>query len=93
MKIKLSTIYASPHLTAQPGSVIDVSDEEGKQLVAGRFGIVVEDTSAAPAFPEAPATAAETAAIAAPEKRSGGRGSRGRNSSAASAAPAAPAVE
>jgi len=27
MKIKLSSIYASPHVTAQPGSIIDVSDE------------------------------------------------------------------
>lgn len=69
MKIKLSTIYASPHMTAQPGSVIDVSDEEGQQLVDGRFGVEVADGK-----PAAPAP--ETASVAAPENaaRRTGRG-------------------
>lgn len=67
MKVKLSTIYASPHLTAQPGSVIDVGDEEGRQLIEGRYGIEIPETAAeAPATPEtAPAETAE--APAAPE--------------------------
>lgn len=82
MQIKLSTIYASPHMTAQPGSVIDVSEEEGLQLIAGRYGALVETAAIAPA---APAVVAETAAIAAPEKRTNARGSRSRT-----AAPAAP---
>ena len=37
MKVRLQTIYASQHVTAQPGSVIDVSDAEGKALIAGKF--------------------------------------------------------
>lgn len=61
MKIKLATIYASPHLTAHPGSVIDVSDEEGRQLVSGRFGIEVPDEVPAPHESPTPESAAVSA--------------------------------
>ena len=46
MKIQLQTTYASPHCTAQPGTILDVSEEEGRELIAGRYATEV---------PEAPA--------------------------------------
>ena len=73
MKIKLSSIYASEHLTAHPGSVIEVSDEEGQQIVDGRFGVEVPDE--APATPEA--TETETDADPETPSRSGRKSSRG----------------
>lgn len=45
MKIKLRTIYASAKRTAYPGEVLsvpkDISEEEAKQLIEGRFGVPV----------------------------------------------------
>lgn len=70
MQVKLNTIYASPQVTAQPGSTIDVSDEEGKSLVDGGYGIEVKEESSAPA------AAPETAAVEAPENASGRTGPR-----------------
>jgi hypothetical protein len=91
VKIKLSSIYASSQVTAQPGSIIDVSDEEGQQLVAGRFGIEVPSAiEEAVVAPETPAEQPkETAAVAAPETaavRTGGRGSRARTTAASTPA-------
>ena len=88
MKIKLATIYASPNVTAQPGTIIDVSDEEGQQLVDGHFGVEVPDT-AAPAD-ETPA-AIETADTAAPETATVRTSSRGRRNRAAAPADETPA--
>lgn len=69
MKIRISTIYASPLVSAQPGSVIDVSDEEGRQLIAGKCGVEVSEkdpieSETAPAIETAEAAPApETAAV------------------------------
>lgn len=52
MKVKLRTIYASPERTAQPGQVIDVSPDEGAELVKGGYASPVEvavETTEAPA--------------------------------------------
>jgi hypothetical protein len=96
VKIKLSSIYANEHVQAQPGSVIDVSDEEGQSLIEARCGLAVkekanvEKANLEPAAPAAPETKAETADTSAPEtaaKRTGPRGSRGRSTAAAPAAP------
>lgn len=80
MKVKLSTIYASPHLTAQPGSVIDVSEAEGKELLAGRFGVAIDTAPAAE----------ETAATGAPENAAR---RTGRGKPRTVAAPSVPATE
>jgi hypothetical protein len=87
MKIKLSTIYASPFVTAQPGSVIDVSEAEGAQIVSGKFGEVVSDSSVQVQPETVEKAVEETAAVTPPENaaRRTGRGSRSR--SGAGAAP------
>lgn len=72
MKIKLSTIYASPHVVAQPGSVLDCSDEEGSALIKAGCGTdvtpapnpVKEPTVEAPVPPN---MIIETAALNPPE--------------------------
>lgn len=45
MKILLRTRYAGPEMAADPGSVIDVSEKEGADLVAGGFGVAVPETT------------------------------------------------
>lgn len=37
MRVKLRTVYASPKRTANPGDEIEVSDEEGRVLIEGRY--------------------------------------------------------
>lgn len=73
-KVKLSTIYASPTLTAQPGETIDVSAAEAKALIDGRYGDAADgerrspkrEKATAPAAQTATAPPAETAAAPAP---------------------------
>ena len=86
MKIKLATIYASPRITAQPGQVIEVSAEEGAQLVAGRFGFEVAE-KVRPVAVEIP-DAIETTDTAAPENAAVRISSRGRRNRPAVETPA-----
>lgn len=84
MKVRLQTIYASQHVTAQPGSVIDVADAEGKALIAGKFATAFVE----PKEPvEAPAKAESAEAPAAPENAStrpaGAKPTRKRNAAKA----------
>jgi hypothetical protein len=74
MQVKLNSIYASPQVTAQPGSTIDVSDEEGQSLVKGGYGIEVKDETAVPA------SAPEAADVEAPENAAGRTGPRATRS-------------
>jgi len=69
MKVKLSTIYASPLMTAQPGSVIDVSDEEGQGLIAAGVGTDVTPKPAPAPVETAEAPAAPETAVAPAPKR------------------------
>lgn len=41
MKVKLKTTYASAKRTAYPGDEIEVSDEEGRALIEGRYAVRV----------------------------------------------------
>jgi len=47
MKVRMLTIAAGPTLVASPGQVITVSDEQGKDLVAGGFAERVVDAEKA----------------------------------------------
>ncbi len=60
MKIRLITLMAGPEGVFPPGSVIEVSPEEARALVAGGYAEPVLRT-AAPAKAEPPAV--ETAAV------------------------------
>ena len=44
MKIKMKTMMAGPKGTFGPGSIIDVSEEEGANLVAGGYAEAVPDS-------------------------------------------------
>ena len=49
MKIRLKTLMAGPEGVFPPGSVIEVSLEESRSLIAGGFGEPVEAPTVAPA--------------------------------------------
>lgn len=79
MKVKLNSLYCSPRGVFHPGAVIDVSDEEGAQLIAGRYATAFVASEASK--PAEPAPVIETAAVAAPENaaaRTGRAGARNR---------------
>lgn len=50
MKVKLRTIYASPKRTAYPGDEIEVSAEEAKELIDGRYAVPVGATMETASF-------------------------------------------
>ncbi len=66
MKVRLTALYASPRGVFHPGTVIEVSEGEAKQLIDGRYAVAL---AAAPAaiVEAAPALVIETASVAAPE--------------------------
>lgn len=66
-KVRLSTIYASPTRTAQPGETIDVSAEEAKALVEGRYGDAVDSERRSPRREKATAPPPEGASAPPPE--------------------------
>lgn len=83
MKIKLNSIYASPHHTAHPGSIMDVSDEEGAELVKGGFAAELKESAvdAAEATIESaqsPDASIESAAIEPSENAAGAKPKRRR---------------
>lgn len=41
MRIKLRTPYASPTRSANPGDEIEVSEEEGRELIDGKYAVRV----------------------------------------------------
>lgn len=45
MKVKLLTLYTGAKGRHNPGAVISVSDDEGKQLVRGGYAFEVKDAS------------------------------------------------
>lgn len=51
MKVKLRTIYASATRTAYPGQVIEVPEEEGKQLIECRYATPVREHETAAVNP------------------------------------------
>lgn len=55
MKVKMRTLDAGPDGVKHPGKTYDVSEAEGKALIAGGYAVEVKGASAA-----APAPAAET---------------------------------
>jgi hypothetical protein len=87
MKVRLTSLYAGPHMSAQPGSVVEFSDAEGRELIAGRYGVLVPDTPTATQNIPAAAPGEENASVAPPENaaRRTGRGARGRSTAGAPA--------
>lgn len=53
-------------MTAQPGTVVDFPDEEGRALVAGNYGVEIKGDVPADVEPAAPVVE-EVAAVAPPE--------------------------
>lgn len=60
-RVRLNTLYASPLVVIQPGSIVDLSDEEAAELIAGHYASPVDydqpedgapETAEAPAAPE-----------------------------------------
>lgn len=43
MKVRMNTIIAGPGISGRPGSEIEVSDEQGKELIAGNYAVAVEE--------------------------------------------------
>ncbi|KAF0097823.1 MAG: hypothetical protein FD144_4772 [Rhodospirillaceae bacterium] len=75
MRVKMRTLYASASGTVLPGAIADVSDEEGRDLLAGRFAEEVEQATEPAA--EEPTVAAPEASTAGPPEHAGGAKSRG----------------
>lgn len=67
-RVKLKSLYATSNVMAHPGSTIDVSAEEAKQLIDGRFAELIgpgaDDALDIETAESAPAR--ETAAIRGP---------------------------
>ena len=42
MKVRAITLMAGPGGVVQPGSVIDVADDHGRQLIAERYAVAIE---------------------------------------------------
>lgn len=42
MRVRMLTLSAGPAGVVQPGAVVEVSDEEGRALIAGRYAELVE---------------------------------------------------
>lgn len=80
MRVKMRSIMATPKQTAVPGDVIEVSAEQGRDLVAGGYAVPVKEPVTAPSLAdvakkdeeEAKKAAAETerAALEPPENTS-----------------------
>lgn len=63
-KVKLLNQYCGPRGSFPPGSVIDVPDEEGKQLVEGGYATSVQAEKRETAAAQKPATAVKAPAKA-----------------------------
>ena len=70
-KVKMNTTYAGPSGSAQPGKTITVTEQEAKDLIAGKYATAIEPV--------------ETAVAAPPPENTAGR--RGRAPRAAAAVP------
>jgi len=51
MKIRLRTNYSTPAKTARAGDIIDVPDDEAKDLLEGKYAVVVPDEKPQPRKP------------------------------------------
>jgi hypothetical protein len=75
MRVKMLTVECGPAGNFYPGDERDVSDEQGRQLVAGKHAVDVTPRLVAKAPEAAAETAAvapqETAAMPAPKRRKG----------------------
>jgi len=49
MRIRMKTIVSGPHLTAVPGQVIDVPDDQGRDLVEGHYAEAMPEAQVDPA--------------------------------------------
>ena len=43
-RVKLQTILAGPNGNGQPGDVLEMTDEDAAELIAGRFAVAVDAT-------------------------------------------------
>lgn len=81
MRVRMLTIAAGPGLTADVGQVVEVSEKQGAELIAGRFAVAAQ----AAQLPAALETAEEprhdvedTTSADAGRPHAGRRGPRGR---------------